>query len=144
MYSEPSQWTTVPTGGDASSQVAKISVCLDEARALLVTHANLLLSGPGAITSEVLRSLRPVLRQPVWTTGAAPLSLPSTSVGTLIVRRAAGLAAEDQVRLLQWVRDQRPYVQVITITPKPLFPLITRGAFLETLYYTLNMVYVKI
>jgi hypothetical protein len=144
MYPEHSESIATASRGARSSQFANISVCLDDAHALLATRANLLLSGAEAATAQVLRSLRPELRQPVWETSAAPFSLPSTPVGTLIVRRAAGLAAADQVRLLHWVRDHQPQVQVVTITPRPLFPMVMRGSFLETLYYSLNTVYLEL
>src|SRR5207249_3576500 len=35
-------------------------------------------------------------------------------------------------------------VQLVTTTPKALLPFVVRGAFLETLYYRLNVVYLVI
>jgi hypothetical protein len=112
-----------------------------EARWLLATRANLLFTGPERIASEILQSLRPPLSQPAWETNATRLSLPTASTGTLIIRQAACLAAEDQMRLSQWIDDHRS-TQLITITSEPLFPLVKRGTFLETLYYMLNTVQV--
>jgi hypothetical protein len=111
---------------------------VQEARALLATRAHLLLTGPERFTSETMHFLRSALRQPVWETNATPLSLPTASPGTLIVRHAMCLAADDQVRLLQWIRDHRS-TQLITITEEPLFPLVRGGTFLERLFYTMNM-----
>ena len=111
---------------------------VQDARALLATRAHLLLTGPERFTSEIVQCLRSSLRQPVWETNATSLSLPTASPGTLIVRHAMCLAADDQVRLLQWIRDHRS-TQLITITEEPLFPLVRGGTFLERLFYTLNM-----
>jgi len=111
---------------------------VQDARALLATRAHLLLTGPEGFTSETVQALRSTLRQPVWETNATPLSLPPASPGTLIVRHAVCLTADDQLRLLQWIHDHRS-TQLITITEEPLFPLVAAGTFLERLFYTMNM-----
>ena len=143
MRSAPSQSTTTATGQRFPARLADIRLPPEKVRALLTIQPNLLLSGPEAITSAVLRSLRPVLRQPVWETDAAALTLPTTPMGAVIVLSAASLSAEDQIRLLQWIHDQQLRVQLVTITAKPLFPLVSRGAFLAPLYYLLNTLYVE-
>ncbi len=139
-----SQPATEKTGGVASPAPTNVGVSSEEWRVLFTARPNLLLVGDEAVTSEVLQALRPALQKPVWVTSAAPLSLPSSSKGTVIVQDGISLAAEDQVRLLQWLTDHQPGVQLVTTTPKPLLPLVLRGAFLETLYYRLNMVYVAL
>jgi len=111
---------------------------------LFTAHLNLLFVGDETVTAEMIDALLPVLREPVWTTTAAPLSLPSASPGTLIVQQATRLAVEDQVRLLQWLSDYASDVQVVTTTPNPLLPLVRRGAFLEALYYRLNVIYLPL
>ena len=44
--------------------------------------------------------------------------------------------------LSDWVSSER--IQIVTTSTVPLFPLVTRGAFLETLYYRLNVIYVEL
>jgi hypothetical protein len=142
MRSAPSQATTAATGVECPARLADVRLPPEEVRALLTIQPNLMLSGPEAITSAVIRSLRPVLRQPVWETDAEALTPPTTPVGAVIVWCAASLAAEDQTRLLRWIRDHLR-VQLVTITEKPMFPLVSRGAFLAPLYYLLNTMYVE-
>ena len=76
-------------------------------------------------------------------TTAVPLSLPSSSPETLLVQDGARLAAEDQRQLLQWVSDH-PEVQIVTTASESLVPLVVSGAFLEALYYRLNVMYLDL
>jgi len=71
--------------------------------AVIRPRPNLLLMGDKRVSAEILGALWPVLREPVWMTTAAPLSLPAASPGTLIVQHATRLAVKDQARLLQWL-----------------------------------------
>lgn len=140
----PAQQTPDATGAVALLPPPVFGVCAEEWRALSTTRTNLLLVGDEASTSAFLRALLPTLQEPVWMTAAAPLSLPSSPTGTLLVRDGACLAPEDQKRLLQWLSNHPVGVQVVTTTPAPLVPLVLSGAFLEVLYYRLNVMYVEL
>jgi hypothetical protein len=139
-----SQTAREPRKGVASAPPTISGVSAEEWRVLATARPNLLLVGDAVVTSKILRALRPMLQEPVWVTAAAPLSLPSSSQGTLVVQDGASLAAADQARLLQWLSDHQPGVQLVTTTPTPLLPFVLRGAFLDTLYYCLNVMYVEL
>jgi sigma-54-interacting transcriptional regulator len=106
-------------------------------------HPNVLLAGTPTAVSSALAALHLSVRQPVVTWGAAgPLHLPSLPCsGTLILRDVDMLDREDQERLTVWLEHVWGKVQVVSTTRVPLFPLVERGDFLDTLYYRLNFVY---
>ena len=138
-----SQTATEATEGVGSPPPPLSGVRPEDWRVLFSARPNLLIVGDQAATSAMLRALLPTLQKPVWITAAESLSLPSASRGTLILQGATSLAAADQVRLLQWLSDHQPGVQLVTTIPKPLLPFVLRGAFLDTLYYRLNVVYLE-
>lgn len=121
-----------------------LGLSVEEWRALVTARPNLLLVGDVTTTSAFLGTMWPAMPEPVWMTRAAPLFLPASSPGTLIVQNGTGLSAQDQSRLLQWLSDHQPRVQVITLSPRPLSPSVRRGSFLEALYYRLNVMYVEL
>jgi hypothetical protein len=102
---------------------------------------NLLLEGPESQVDAVVFALRPHLPGPLaaWCGGA----LPAEHRGTLIVQGAHRLDASQQQQLMQWLDDTQGTVRVIA-TSEPLFPLVGRGAFLDALYYRLNVIRVEV
>jgi transcriptional regulator of acetoin/glycerol metabolism len=48
------------------------------------------------------------------------------------------LIRQDQVRLLDWLSQDSRSIRVLASTPRPLFPDVEAGAFLDRLYYRLN------
>jgi hypothetical protein len=106
---------------------------------------NVLLEGPVAATNAGLHLLQPPIRGPiVWNGPQTPLNLPSGEVGRLILRGVAGLSAEDQARLLVWLRGLGSRTQIVSTTERPLFALVARGLFDETLYYRLNVMLLRV
>ena len=76
--------------------------------------------------------------------GALPLILPSSGlVSTVILHDVAALSPVEQQMLSDWLGNGNGTTQVITTSAAPLFPLVKSGAFLATLYYRLNVIYVK-
>jgi hypothetical protein len=69
---------------------------------------------------------------------AAPL--PPATPFTLLVRNAASLDAHEQERLHHWLGERSGAVRVIATSPVPLYGLVERHQFLESLYYRLNVV----
>jgi hypothetical protein len=67
------------------------------------------------------------------------LDLPLARGGTLVLTNAAALTLEQQVELYDWL-DARRAVQVVSVTSKPIWPLVEQGRFLEGLFYRLNVV----
>jgi hypothetical protein len=81
----------------------------------------------------------------VWVCGVLQLRLPfSDSIGTLILHEVAALSPEEQQMLRDWLDSRRRRTQVITTSTVALFPLVTRGAFFEDLYYRLNVAYARV
>lgn len=120
------------------------SSLLDEAcSAVQQFHPNLLLVGSEAQTESMLNSLRPALRQPLLeATCGKGLSLPAHE-GTIVVREIAALDLVQQTALLQWLTDQVGRSQLVSVSSTSLFPLVERNVFLESLYYRLNTVILK-
>jgi hypothetical protein len=112
-----------------------------EWRSLRACRHNVLLEGSLSATDAVLRLLQPHIRGPiVWKGPQTPLNLPGGKLGGLILRGVAGLSAEDQTRLLAWLGGPGSGTQIVATTERPLFALVARELFDETLYYRLNVV----
>jgi transcriptional regulator of aromatic amino acid metabolism len=67
------------------------------------------------------------------------LDLPLARNGTLVLTNAAALTLEQQIELYDWLDADRA-VQVVSVTSKPIWPLVEEGRFLEGLFYRLNVV----
>lgn len=105
-------------------------------------RVNLLLMGPDDVTRNVVDALGPYLREPVITAHPGePLALaPMGQVGTMILYDVGAFGLADQRLLLEWLAATAGGTQVVSITSRSLVPLIEAGAFLDTLYYRLNVV----
>jgi transcriptional regulator of aromatic amino acid metabolism len=68
------------------------------------------------------------------------LDLPLVNCGTLVVADAAALTIPQQIELHDWLNAGRRSVQTVSITSRPIWPLVERGRFLEGLFYRLNVV----
>ena len=62
----------------------------------------------------------------------------------MILQEVDVLSRDDQQRLLSWMRNGLGKMQVVSTTQQPLFRLVEHGAFLDTLYYCLNVVYLEV
>jgi transcriptional regulator of acetoin/glycerol metabolism len=61
---------------------------------------------------------------------------------TLVLHQVASLPREDQDVLLAWLDDRGRDVQIISLSTRPLYPLVEAHAFLASLYYRLNSIVV--
>jgi hypothetical protein len=108
---------------------------------LCAQHHNVLLEGSAAATNAALLRLQPHLRLPVtWFQPGAHVQLPNRDAGAIVLRDVGALSASDQTRLLAWTGLRRSRTQIVSTTEDPLFELVVRGLFDETLYYRLNIV----
>jgi hypothetical protein len=110
-------------------------------------HPNILLVGDGMATAAALSELQSIYQLPVIVRncGDLPLALPQTeSANTLILHDVAALQPGEQQMLSDWLSSGNPRTQVVTTSPETLLPLVTSGAFLATLYYRLNVIYVDV
>jgi transcriptional regulator of acetoin/glycerol metabolism len=65
---------------------------------------------------------------------------PPHATGTLVTWEVDTLDRRQQALLLRWMDSHAADVQVISVAPCPVFPLVLEGTFLPTLYYRLNTV----
>ena len=110
-------------------------------------HPNILLVGDGTATDAALSDLQSTHQSPVIVRncGGLPLILPPTeSVNTLILLDIAALPPGEQQMLSDWLSRENRRTQVVTTSAETLLPLVTSGAFLATLYYRLNVIYVDV
>jgi Sigma-54 interaction domain len=109
-------------------------------------RANLMLVGIDDRLQRLLELLSRDYREPVevWTPGE-PLVLPPVDrVKTLILRNVSELSLVDQGRLFDWLDQAAGRTQVVSTSPEPVLPLVYGGAFLSSLYYRLNVLYVQV
>ena len=60
--------------------------------------------------------------------------------GTLVLRDLTDLDPGAQRDLFRWLEAQGGRVQVVSVAPATLFPLVAGGEFSEALFYRLNVV----
>ena len=109
-------------------------------------RANVLLIGPDGAIAYLLDTLLPDLREPMgrWCSGQELLLPPTVSIQTLLVRDVGAMLVADQRRLHEWLHEASSTTQVISTTSASLLPLVKCGAFIEALYYRLNMVVIDL
>lgn len=109
----------------------------DEWRLLVTTRPNVLLEGPAESTDALVGEAMEWLPKPhaTWT-GAPPRG---ERPATLVVRSVSAFDQDQQGSLLDWLDTPGDRIQVISTTTEPLYPLVSRGMFLENLYYRLNV-----
>ena len=108
-------------------------------------RVNLLLAGPDAVVGPLLDTLVGSMRKPVarWAPGDQFVLPPAEQTGTLILHELGALGVREQIQLLEWSGRATGHTQVISTTTVPLLPRIRAGAFIDTLYYRLNTVYIN-
>jgi len=116
-----------------------------EWRSICSSHHNVLLEGPTVCTEAVLHLLKPYLDKPVTLKrSGAPLELNTSKNGALVMHDIGAFSGAEQDRMLGWLDDPQSRAQVVCTTTEPLFPLVARGLFDETLYYRLNVILLKL
>jgi hypothetical protein len=116
-----------------------------EWRSICASRHNVLLEGPPACTEAVLHLLKPYLGEPVTLKrSGAPLELQASMRGALVVHDVSSFSRPEQDRMLGWLDGLDSRTQVVCTTTEPLFPLVARGLFHETLYYRLNVILLQL
>jgi hypothetical protein len=107
---------------------------------------NVMLVGDTATTSALVEASRPYLPEPIFVVrGGNPFTLPNAKqIVTLILVDVERIALVDQHGLNVWLDKHRAHPRVISTAQTPVLPLVRAGAFLESLYYRLNMVYLDL
>ena len=109
----------------------------DEWRLLVTARPNVLLEGAHETTDDIVDEAMGWLPMPHATWCGAPPS--GDRPATLVVRSISEFDQGEQLSLLDWLDAPGDRVQVICTTTEPLYPMVGRGAFLENLYYRLNV-----
>jgi hypothetical protein len=134
---------------DRVSQVDDIQLAQAAHQDLLLMgkpRVNMLLRGREGAVKNVLETLVGKLQAPVasWSPGQR-LDLPDVgNAGTMILHDVGALGIEDQIHLLEWLGRAVGRTQVVSTTAAPLLPRVRAGAFIDTLYYRLNTVYLDV
>jgi hypothetical protein len=71
-----------------------------------------------------------------------PLELPEDGTRPLIIGDVSLLTLQQQIGLYDWL-DRHDSTQIISLTSRSLWPLVTSGRFLEGLFYRLNVMSVQ-
>ena len=108
-------------------------------------HPHVLLVGNDASIKPALARLRPQLRTPIshWRPAVAT-DPPRVTSGSMIIWDVGALSLDQQRHLLAWMTGAGANVQIISISESQLFPRVWQKAFLDDLYYRLNMVCVAL
>lgn len=69
-----------------------------------------------------------------------PLIVPRYRSGTLLLEGLEFLNQAQQIALFDWMANQSPQCQIISIASRDIDSLVARGAFLEGLFFRLNVV----
>jgi hypothetical protein len=139
----PTARPPIPANLFASENVV---VPIDDLLVLRDRYPNVLIVGPGAAAAAALSEIYPLLRLPITSLRidhrvALPLTL---THGSLILRNVAALPLAQQERLHDWLARTAGSTQVLATSTTALYPLVERGAFLDVLYYRLNMTYLEV
>ena len=122
------------------------SVPTEEFEILRAWHPNLLIVGSREATTSALEALREVLRPVIvsWDGGATLPMPPLSGIRTVILRDADLLSPEDQQQLIAWLKQDSRSVQVVATTTRPLLELVESANFDASLYYALNVIFIRL
>src|SRR5262245_10733330 len=111
--------------------------------ALIRAHPNLLIVGPAARSTQILR--RQFFPEPITRCrcDAPRLALPADGGGTLVLQRVDTLSRAAQLALLRWMNRASPRTQIVSLAEQNVFRLVESGAFRDDLYYRLNIVHLE-
>ena len=113
---------------------------MDEWSMFKGSHSNTLLIGSDEAAEAAVAQHRRYLRAPIVDWHPRTTSEPAVSEGTLVIRDVDTLDRSQQEQLFNWLDRHAGSVQVVSIAESSLFALVEAGAFLEKLYYRLNVV----
>jgi hypothetical protein len=122
---------------DSTSRQTATSLRPDDWQVLVSARPNTLLEGPHETTDAIVGEAMEWLAEPFSTWCGVPQACDRPA--TLLVRSVSALDRDQQQALLAWLDAPGNRMQVISTTTDPLYPLVSRGAFLANLYYRLNV-----
>jgi len=131
----------------SASSLRTVGVLVDgEWRVARSARVNVLLVGSDGLVETIVDALRPYFCEPiaVWHPTSGLVLPPIGDPGTLILQDVGAMSKDDQSRLCDWLEVTAGRTRVVSTTRQPLFPLLEGGAFVETLYYRLNVLCLQV
>lgn len=109
------------------------------------SRPNVLVVASSADVDRVFELMYPFLRTPIvaWVPRETR-EVPALSLRTLLIRDVDALSGEQQENLVALICRLAEDIQIVSTSRSPIFPLVERAAFLDRLYYQLNVVYVDL
>src|SRR5262245_42212897 len=99
----------------------------EDAHLLTNTRANVLIVGSPEDHDAILSAVVPLVHEPLR-----------------VLRDIELMDSTEQRELLEWLNDAGENTRVISLTSAGLYPLVEHGAFLDALYYRLNVLRVDL
>lgn len=109
-------------------------------------RANVLVVGPDDALKRLLDAVLPTLREPIsrLAPGHSALLPAVGECETLIIENVGALPLHDQHQLFDWLTATVGRTQTVSTTVTALLPLVETGAFIEALYYRLNVICIDV
>jgi hypothetical protein len=116
-----------------------------EWNSVITVRHNVLLQGSDDATARAVARLQPHLMTPIlWRQPGQTLELGGAPPRTMVLHDVAGLSASEQTALRLWLDESPRPLQIVATVNGPLFPLIARGLFDQSLYYRLNVMLLSV
>jgi DNA-binding NtrC family response regulator len=125
------------TGIDAES-FALFAQSVENAR------PNVMLIGAAAAASRLIGALRGELRQRIADGRAAEPESWRRDGGSTLLHDVEALDPDQQRHMIEWLNRQPNRTHLIVAVGRSLYPEVKRGRFLETLFYRLNAVQLRL
>ena len=107
-------------------------------------HFNVLVECPGLPILAAFVAIAELCSQtPFLCLLPGSLRLPEQTHRTVLLGDIAQLTRQQQRDLYEWMERGHEETPIVSISSVPLWPLVESGAFMEDLYYRLNVVTVK-
>jgi hypothetical protein len=110
----------------------------DDLQSVRRWRPNILLIAPPTAAADLLPLLLSRCRPPVHEICGGHLTVMPDD-GTVVLHDLDELDTCAQRELFRWLEAQDGRVQVVSVAPAPLFPLVAGGEFSEALFYRLNV-----
>jgi Sigma-54 interaction domain len=104
-------------------------------------HLNVLVQCSNISIASIFEQMAELCsRTPVVRMLPGALRLPESDPGCLLIGDVSTLVLEQQLDLYDWLDRFGESAQVVSVTSVPLWPMVERGRFLQSLFYRLNVV----
>jgi hypothetical protein len=114
------------------------------ARTVKEARPNVMLVGAPAAASRIVGALSSDLRRRIVEGCATqPEAWPRDGAST-VLRDVEALSLAQQQHLIEWLDEQPRRTHLIAVVGRSLYPEVKRGRFLESLFYRLNVLQLRL